>query len=159
MTAKLSGGCACGSIRYECSEEPMAQLICHCRDCQRASGSGYAAVLVVPSDRFKFTAGEPKYHAVEAESGKVMRRGFCVQCGSPISIRKPEAPLIEYLQAASLDDPSKFTPSYEVWTSSALPWDQLHPTTRKFERSPTEDVRASIGAYFARREKLEKERL
>ena len=50
---KLSGGCACGSIRYETNGEPVVMLNCHCRDCQRASGSAYAAILVVPKSSVK----------------------------------------------------------------------------------------------------------
>jgi hypothetical protein len=80
----MSGGCACGKVRYECREKPMVQLICHCRDCQQASGSAYAAVLFVPSDRLQFTRTEPKYHEVEAATGRRIQRGFCGDCGSPV---------------------------------------------------------------------------
>src|SRR5262249_35144416 len=48
MARKLSGGCACGAIHYECNVDPVIMLNCHCRDCQRASGSAYAAVVAVP---------------------------------------------------------------------------------------------------------------
>ena len=51
---KLSGGCACESIRYECTEEPIVQVICHCRACQRASGSAFAAIMMVAADRISF---------------------------------------------------------------------------------------------------------
>jgi len=47
MAQKLSGGCACGAIHYECSADPLRMLNCHCRDCQQASGSAYAAIVVV----------------------------------------------------------------------------------------------------------------
>ena len=150
----FAGGCACGLVRYECSEQPIVQLICHCRDCQRASGSAFAAVVVVPSDRLKFTGSELKYHAIKAESGRTMRRGFCAECGSPISIRRPETPLVEFLQVASLDDPSQFRPSCEVWVSSANAWHQLDPGTQKFEQNPSaEATRGPIEAYFAARAK------
>jgi hypothetical protein len=45
MAQKISGGCACGAIHYECNADPVVMLNCHCRDCQRASGSAYAAVV------------------------------------------------------------------------------------------------------------------
>jgi hypothetical protein len=48
MAQKLSGGCACGAIQYECSADPVLMLNCHCRDCQKASGSAYAAIAVLP---------------------------------------------------------------------------------------------------------------
>ena len=62
MPTPFSGGCACGAIRYECSAEPLLPLNCHCRDCQRASGSAYAAVLAVPVAAFTLTKGDLKYH-------------------------------------------------------------------------------------------------
>ena len=148
----FAGGCACGRIRYECSEQPIVQLICHCRDCQRASGSAFAALLAVPSDRLEFSGSELKYHSLKADSGRTMRRGFCRECGSPVSIRRPETPLIEFLQAASLDDPSKFHPTCEVWVSSADPWHPIHSATQKFDQNPAaEAVRGPIEAYFAAR--------
>src|SRR5436305_8974253 len=97
----LSGGCACSWIRYESEEGSIVDLICHCRDCQRASGSAYAAMSVVPTDKLTFTR-EPKYHGVKGDSGATMQRGFCPECGSPVAARKQEAPITTFLQVASL---------------------------------------------------------
>ena len=47
MAQKISGGCACGAIHYECNADAVVMLNCHCRDCQRASGSAYAAVVAI----------------------------------------------------------------------------------------------------------------
>jgi hypothetical protein len=56
------------------------------------------------------------------------------------------------LSAASLDDPSKFRPSCEVWVSRADPWHPLYAATQKFEQSPAaEAVHGRIDAYFAAR--------
>lgn len=146
----VSGGCACGGIRYKCEEPPIIDIVCHCRDCQRASGSAYAALSIVPTEKLTF-AGQPKYHAVKAESGRTMRRGFCPQCGSPVSITRLETPAITFLQAASLDDPSKFSPKCEVWVSSAHPW-QIQHGVPSFGKAPSEEaVRGPIAAYFAQR--------
>ena len=152
MSDSLTGGCACGRIRYKCSEKPLVHLLCHCRDCQRASGSAYAAVVIVPCDRVSFSGPEPKYHEVKAESGRTMRRGFCSECGSPLSIRRPETPHIEFLHASSLDDPSLFKPSCELWVSHAFPWHHFHPEATQFDEGPSEEaVRAPVMAYFASR--------
>jgi hypothetical protein len=148
----LTGGCACDKVRYECRERPLAQLICHCRDCQRASGGVVGALMIVPSDRLTFTRKEPKYYEVRAESGRTMWRGFCGECGSPVSIRRPEATQVEFLYAASLDNPSRFAPSCEVWATRAYPWHHFRSGLLQFDQGPSEEaVRNPIAAYFASR--------
>ena len=61
----LTGGCACGNIRYECSGEPIVQLMCHCRDCQRSSGTAFSAMMMFASDRFRYLKGEPVFLCCE----------------------------------------------------------------------------------------------
>jgi hypothetical protein len=82
MPQKLSGGCACGAIRYECDADPVIMINCHCRDCQKASGSAYAAIVVVPKGAVQIR-GEPRYHKVVAQSGKATQRGFCRKLRQP----------------------------------------------------------------------------
>jgi len=71
----LSGGCACGRVRYECEEVSIVDLICHCRDCQRPSGSAYSSMSVVPTDKLTLTR-ELKYYAIKGDSGGTMQRGL-----------------------------------------------------------------------------------
>ena len=58
----MTGGCLCGAVRYESTGEPGFALLCHCRDCQRQSGSAYAAGLRVAASGFWVTQGEPKFY-------------------------------------------------------------------------------------------------
>jgi len=153
MTVAIAGGCACGAVRYTCSERPLAQLICHCRDCQRASGSAFAACLIVPTDRLQFNGGKLKAYAVTSASGRTMRRLYCAACGSPVAIARPETPLVQYVHAASLDDPAIFSPTCEVWVSRAKAWHPHLSETLKFAEGPSpEAIRDPIAAYFAARE-------
>src|SRR4051812_22310240 len=85
MKTPFSGGCACGAIRYECTAEPTMMVQCHCRDCQRVTGGGYISVAIVPPQAFKFTRGTPRYHFTESEGMGMHRRGFCADCGSPLT--------------------------------------------------------------------------
>jgi hypothetical protein len=133
----FSGGCTCGAIRYECSSVPAFSWNCHCQDCQRASGSAFCPVLYVP--RMALTIrGKSKYYDVRAESGNKVSRGFCPECGAPVFIQAELVPDLQGLWASSLDDPSQFQPSVQVWTRSAQPWDCLHPTLPRVEKTPTE---------------------
>ena len=136
MTIFLTGGCACGSIRYECTAKPMLEYKCHCRACQRASGSGFVPLLWVPTDKIELTGNEPKYYAVISDSGRELKRGFCPDCGSLVMFQ-PDFPGIAIVVAASLDNPSEFKPDTEIWTTSAQPWDLLDSSLRQFEQQFT----------------------
>jgi hypothetical protein len=135
-SASFSGGCACSATRYECSAEPILAFNCHCRDCQRASGSAFASILVVPAAAFELLKGEPTYHAVRTDSGYTMQRGFCPGCGSPVLMKEPHRPGIVLIQAASLDDPSWHKPAVDIYTTRAHPWDYMNPELPKFPEMP-----------------------
>ncbi len=144
MGFSLNGGCACGSIRYVCRSKPVLQYKCHCRACQRASGSGFVALFWVPSDKLELTADEPRYYAVEADSGRQLKRGFCPKCGSNVLLQ-PDFPDIIFIVAASLDDPSEFKPQQAIWTSSAQPWDMLDTSLQQFDQQFTpEDLQQLV---------------
>src|SRR5262245_56030753 len=134
--ASQMGGCACGRVRYELTEPPARMLNCHCRDCQRASGSAYAAILVAPAEGLRLS-GELRYHAVTSERDTRIERGFCPTCGSPVAGKLGARPDLMLLQAASLDDPSLFSPQMNIWTRSAPPWDHLDPKLPSLDRKST----------------------
>jgi hypothetical protein len=128
---KQSGGCACGQIRYEIAAEQMRMINCHCRDCQRASGSAYAAIIIVPAERVRLS-GELRYHAAMSERHTRVERGFCPNCGSPVAGKLEARPDVLLIQAASLDDPSSFRPQANLWTRNAAPWERLDPSIPAF---------------------------
>jgi len=72
--ANISGGCACGAIHYEAHADRVLMLNCHCRDCQQANGSAYAAVLIVPKTTVE-VRGEPRYYRTVGKFGKAVERG------------------------------------------------------------------------------------
>ncbi|MBF2009498.1 GFA family protein [Chlorogloeopsis fritschii PCC 9212] len=134
MTIKFTGGCLCGAVRYECSAEPIAMGNCHCRDCQRATGTAYASGLLVPQSAVTIT-GEVKYYEVIGDSGNIVGRGFCPNCGSRL-FSKPPIPEFMGIMAGSLDDPSWFRPTMDIYTASAQPWDYMNPDLPKIAKMP-----------------------
>jgi hypothetical protein len=136
MPTSFSGGCACGAIRYECSTDSPLMGNCHCRDCQRASGGAFTAVVVVPAASLKLLQGEPKYHVVKADSGNWASRGFCPDCGSPLFAKSEATSGFIAIKAGSLDDPSWFKPMVDIWTASAQAWDYMNPELAKFPKAP-----------------------
>lgn len=136
MPAPFSGGCACGAIRYACTAEPLLSLNCHCRDCQRETGSAFAPVLGVPKTAFAITQGHPQYFALTADSGQTTTRAFCAACGSRLFGLPGSAPDLVTLRGGSLDDPSAFRPSQDIYTESAQPWDYMNPDLPKTPKMP-----------------------
>ena len=136
MAAPFTGGCMCGAVRYECTAEPLVTVNCHCRDCQRSSGSPFASVLLVPQAAVKIT-GDVKWFDVKADSGNTASRGFCPNCGSPL-FGKPSGMPVALLgiRAVSLDDASWCRPSMDMYTESAQSWDYLNPALPKVPRMP-----------------------
>lgn len=130
MGQKLSGGCACGAIRYETDADPVVMLNCHCRDCQRATGGGYAAIMVVPKASVH-VRGALRYHKIVGNGGKAVERGFCPNCGSQVVAKLQRMPDVLGLQAGSLDEPARYEPAMDIFTTSAQPWDHMHPDTKK----------------------------
>ncbi len=125
-----SGGCACGAVRYSCEGEPAMMVNCHCRDCQRATGSAYAAFVIFAKGAVSLT-GAPRYHEVTGGSGKPIARGFCPTCGNPVTVTLEAVPDVIGFYAASLDDPARYKPAMDVFTASAHPWDLMHADTVK----------------------------
>jgi hypothetical protein len=130
----LTGGCACGAIRYEFAGEPVLSLNCHCRDCQRETGSAYAPIMIVPTAGFAVTRGAPRKFEVVADRGSTATRWFCGDCGSPLFGGGTDT---VNLRAGSFDDPGVFRPAMDIYTSSAQPWDCMNAALRKFPKLPS----------------------
>jgi hypothetical protein len=136
MGQKIAGGCACGAIRYETAADPIVMVNCHCRDCQRAVGTAYAAVMVIPAASVTLR-GEPRHSKTVGEAGKWVERGFCPICGSPVTVKLERFPDAIGFQAASLDDPKQYKPGLDLFTTSAQPWDHMQPETQKLPKGFT----------------------
>ena len=138
MPTVVPGGCACGAVRYKCNWPPMFTWKCHCRECQRSTGTGAAVNVVFEAEDVTFIKG--KIREFESTGTSVMStyRGFCPTCGSPLSARAAMFPQIHGLSAASLDDPSLATLDAHIWTASVQPWDELSAVLPQFVTTPTE---------------------
>jgi hypothetical protein len=136
MAAVRTGGCLCGAVRYESEGDPLYSLQCHCRDCQRSSGTAYIAAMRVPASGFRITQGAPKRYLGRADSGNEITRAFCGDCGSPLYVQVSTRPDIVGLRVGTLDDPSAFRPEADIFVKSAQPWEHLDPALPKYETYP-----------------------
>ena len=135
MATKFTGGCMCGKVRYECTADPIFMGNCHCLDCQKATGTAYEAAIGIPAATLKVT-GQVKYHDNQADSGNIMSRGFCPECGSRLLGKVSAMPDLAMLTAGSLDDATQYEPQMDIYTSSAQPWDHMNPALPKFAKMP-----------------------
>ena len=120
---KVSGGCLCGSVRYECDRDAaVGANHCHCRDCQRSTGSGFTTFFVLPDAAMEVSDGTLGSYTNAGESGRTITRYFCPNCGSPIFSTAEVFPNFRFVKAGSLDDPSWVKPDSVYWASSAQPW-------------------------------------
>jgi hypothetical protein len=112
------GGCQCGAIRYAFYAPLENAHVCHCRMCQRASGGVFAALAGGSPDNFAWTRGAPKFFA----SSNLARRGFCADCGTPLSFKYELATARMYVTIGSLDRPAEVTLVKQFGIEGRLPW-------------------------------------
>src|SRR5215471_4261660 len=82
--AEIVGGCLCGQVRYSGTAEPMFTGVCHCKDCQKETGTAFNIVVAVPQAALSFR-GSPKTYTQQGDSGQDVVRRFCPNCGSTIT--------------------------------------------------------------------------
>ncbi len=93
---------------------------------ERATGSGHAALFVVSKHSTTVT-GAMKFYDQKADSGNIVNRGFCPNCGSPVMNKTTSYPDNLIFNAATLDDPGIFDPTTTVYSESSQPWDHINP--------------------------------
>ena len=128
----FTGGCHCGAVRYECTSRPLAMLNCHCRDCQQMTGAAFTPVVYLPAKHFRITKGTLRHYSTTSETSGHNLRGFCAECGSRLTGAESERGIA--IAASSLDDPSWFQPTMNLWVADAQPWDVLDPNLPRFDR-------------------------
>ena len=116
------GGCLCGDVtyRYEASDASAA-LHCHCRDCQRVTGSGKATIIMFPESAIEITGSFKQYGCLGSD-GSHVNRGFCPRCGSQMFTHIDEMPGLMFIKAGTMDDSSWVNVSLNCWVSTASPW-------------------------------------
>jgi hypothetical protein len=134
---KISGGCLCGAVRYECNAEPLGTAICHCTHCQSVSGSAFSVNVVVPAPRLTWQGQSLASYADKGESGKPLSRKFCRNCGSSLATETEALPGAIIIKAGTLDDKSWLKPNYHLWTNSAQPWVRIEPGATTFSKGRT----------------------
>jgi hypothetical protein len=135
--ATITGSCLCGKIRYHAEAEPKFVSICHCRDCQKFTGSAFATVVALPKTALVVT-GVVKGFTKRGDTGKPIERFFCPDCGASIMDEAEALPGFVMIEAGTLDDTSWLKPTAEVYCASAQPWVHFDPAAemKSFDKVP-----------------------
>ena len=132
---EIKGGCLCGAVSYSGNADPAFVGLCHCKDCQKVTGSAFAVIVGVPVSAVTFT-GETKSFTKRADSGKPTERRFCPVCGTTLADTVAVMPDIIMIGAGTLDDPSWIQPKMQIYCDSAQPWVQLQGEMKSFPKMP-----------------------
>ncbi len=123
MTERVSGGCKCGSVRYEGEPIDAPMFRCHCRDCQQLTGTGHSEMM--PLDGATFSVSDTlKVFEMKGGSGQPTYSGFCPDCGSPIMRRSARMNDRVYVHAGSLDDRSNYRAIKSIYPDATPHWDR-----------------------------------
>jgi hypothetical protein len=128
----MEGGCSCGAVRYRLMDEPLIVHCCHCRNCQRQTGSAFVINLVIEGDRLEVTAGEPVRVDVPRDDGSVQPIWRCPACQVAL-FSEYGRPDLRFVRGGTLDDPDAATPDVHIFTRSKVPWVTLPEGAPAFE--------------------------
>jgi len=131
----ITGGCLCGRARYAITGEPIRNGICHCRNCQRYTGSAFEPFMIFPAASVNIQGDLRSFGAV-ADSGNTVYRRFCPNCGSGVVNEGDGASMIIIVLVGTLDDPNVFVPSVEIMCDTAWSWAQSASGRKRFPGMP-----------------------
>jgi hypothetical protein len=128
----LEGGCACEAVRYQLTSEPLFVHCCHCLNCQRQTGSAFVINVLIEADRVQLLAGEPEPVAVPRDDGSEQTIWRCARCQIAV-FSEYTSPMVRFVRAGTLDDPSAVAPDVHIFTRSKLPWVTLPDSVPAFD--------------------------
>jgi hypothetical protein len=133
---KVDGSCACGAIKVEAEADPEKTNICHCTDCQTATGTAFRVSVPVSGASLKLTGTPATYVKTTADSGNPRLQGFCGNCGSPIYSTTPGEGVqpMYILRVGILRQRDQFVPRRQIWWRSARNWITEISAVPRFEK-------------------------
>lgn len=119
---ELDGGCACGAVRYRLGSPPMFVNCCHCRSCQRQTGSAFVINAIIETDRVVLLSGELQPVALVTESGRPHRIFRCASCQTAMWSEYGGMVKLRFVRTCTLDDPTALQPDVHIYVRSKQPW-------------------------------------
>jgi hypothetical protein len=133
--AFATGQCLCGAVRFSIQNEPLMTGQCHCKDCQRASGTGHMSLAFFKADDIT-VSGETAWYAVTADSGNTNTRHFCPKCGGRLFGENSARPGVLAVAVGAIDDSDWFKAGRVVYVKDQPTWDESAMDIPRFEKMP-----------------------
>jgi hypothetical protein len=134
MSQIHEGGCLCGAVRYRAKNEPERKSICHCRNCQRRTGSAFGIGAYFREADVELRGELRTYELRSDESGRWLKMQFCPNCGGTVTWTVEAFPGLRALAGGSFDDPDWLRFERHVWTRSKQKWFVCPPGVETFEK-------------------------
>jgi hypothetical protein len=124
----LDGRCTCGAVRYRLTSAPLFVHCCHCRWCQRETGTAFALNAMIEADRVVLLQGEPEVVDTPSNSGKGQKILRCPTCRIALwSHYAGAGEAICFVRVGTLEEPDRLPPDIHIFTASRQPWVLLPP--------------------------------
>jgi hypothetical protein len=133
MTDMLEGGCACGKLRYRMRSAPMFVHCCHCKDCQRQTGTAFVLNALIETDRVDVLSGETRPFPMPTDSGRPHTVFRCPDCSTAVWSEYGGLSALRFVRVGTLDDPKALPPDVHIYVRSKLPWIALPSGVPAFE--------------------------
>jgi hypothetical protein len=126
----FEGGCGCGLVRFRMQGRPLFVHCCHCRWCQRETGTAFALNALIEADRVEHLGAETELVDTPSESGKGQKIARCPRCRIAVwSNYAGAGAAVRFVRVGTLDEPHHFPPDIHIYTQSKQPWVVLPPAT------------------------------
>ena len=129
MTDGANGRCLCGKLRLELKGKPLWVPHCHCESCRRNTGSAVATFVGYRKEQLAYTRGKRKFYT----SSPGVQRGFCADCGTPMTYEADRCPDEVHLHISTLDNPGAYRPRAHVFFAERVPWMDLEDDLPRYE--------------------------
>lgn len=152
----MEGGCTCGRVRYRLTGTPLIVHACHCRWCQRETGTAHALNALFEAERVQHLGDEPEVIDTPSASGNGQRIARCPTCKVAVWSNYPgSGPAVRFVRVGTMDEPQSCPPNVHIFTSTKLPWVVLPPGAAAFPEYYDADIVWSNESLERRRQMRE----
>jgi hypothetical protein len=130
-----TGRCLCGAVTFTVKAAPVGTGQCHCKDCQRASGTGHMSLAFFKREDIEIR-GETRSFAARADSGNTNTRHFCPACGGRLFGENSARAGLMGIAVGAIDDNSWYRPQRVVYVKDRPAWDVTDTGVPNFEMMP-----------------------